>query len=206
VAAQEAKRITGRDIGFDFTGSDPQIAAELAEGILRGLVRFPKAPLQEVRMADLADGTFATCGDGSGGWGAAVISFSRQASADPRGYRWQLAEGSEVRSMGRQFVARDPTGVALHEFGHSVANGSGANIGVRGIASKWRRSQVDPHEPDPDKAKALGQLAQARAVSLYSLDSLDELSAEAFSDVMGNSDGASELSKEIFRHIDRSAS
>lgn len=48
-AAAEAKRITGRDIDFDLAGSDPQIAAEHAEGILRGLERFPTTGLKAVR-------------------------------------------------------------------------------------------------------------------------------------------------------------
>ena len=43
-ASTEAKRITGRDIPFDMTGSDPQIAREHCEGVLQGLERFPRTP------------------------------------------------------------------------------------------------------------------------------------------------------------------
>jgi len=42
-ASTEARRITGRNIHFDMTGSDPQTAREHSEGVLRGLERFPGA-------------------------------------------------------------------------------------------------------------------------------------------------------------------
>lgn len=77
-AQAEAKRITGRDIEFDLAGSDTQLAAEHAEGILRGLERYPNTPLQRVqqggsRYAEDQEAWASTSQDGH------VITFTMDA-------------------------------------------------------------------------------------------------------------------------------
>ena len=64
-ASAEAKRITGRDIPFDMTGSDLTTAKEHSEGIMRGLERFPDARLDRVEVERMGDGTWAHADGGT---------------------------------------------------------------------------------------------------------------------------------------------
>jgi hypothetical protein len=124
-AAAEAKRITGRDIDFDLAGSDPQIAAEHAEGILRGLERFPTTGLKAVRHgtdpeAEQREVFAVTSRDGG------TITFTANAQKyGAAGYRAELKQARAEHAISA--ATATPIGVALHEFGHSVANSHGAN-------------------------------------------------------------------------------
>jgi len=204
-ASAEAKRITGNDVEFDFGDTDPQIAAEHAEGILQGLERFPGTFLKRVEVTDLPAGQYGECRTDTRS-GESVIQFSRQASSDPEMYREKLAKGGKMRRMGRDTVYSDPTTVALHEFGHSVASGSGANAGSAAIASRWRDKQaaaaVERGYYDKPGADAKAWTDQRMEISVYAGGRDSELAAEAFADVMRNGDSASGLSKEVFDYVE----
>ncbi len=191
-AGAEAKRITGRDVEFDFTGSDVQLAREHAEGVLQGLERYPGTALSRVSVGDLPDGVLGRCQpDGR----SSEIIFSRAASS-PEGsqaYRDELAAAGERRRMGRTIVAGTPTGTALHEFGHAVANGYHLNSGAGGRAREFADSRGDRDQ----RRFILGGEVSRRA-----LENDHELAAEAFADVMANGSKASGLSKAIVEDFD----
>lgn len=183
-AAAEAKRITGRDISFDFAGSDPQIAREHAEGVLQGLERYPGTRLDRVgaygpgsrsTVAGNEDAYAVTIGGGS-------IYFNNRHAANPAQYRADLSGEPPLRSQ----IARDPRGVALHEFGHVVADGGAAGHAGAIVAERAAAAAGDTVK-----------LHVAANISSYATASAAELGAEAFADVMLNGGNASRLSREI---------
>lgn len=186
-AEAEAKRITGRDIRFDFAGSDVEIAKEHAEGILRGLERYPDAPLERVhqgghRAAEIFGADAVTSGDGK------TITFTDRAQADgAQAYRDKLAE---FKASGHSTTG-SPMGVALHEFGHSVTVRGDAADAV--VATTMRLSS---------SAKQMEHEYVGERVSSYATESAHETAAEAFADVMVNGSSASSASGEIVATID----
>lgn len=199
-ASGEAKRITGRDIPFDFTGSHLEVGRQHAEGILRGLERFPKARLTSVgtygpgskpndAVGDLnrtqsksfaATNSYITKEDGQ--WTTfGNIYFNNVYASNPSRYEAVL----EV-SMGT--VASTPQGVAVHEFGHVLADHqAGTERAVLDLAS--------------ERADAEGLIPRAyinRNVSSYATTNQAELAAEAFADAVLHGDKASDLSKAAF--------
>jgi len=187
-ASAEAKRITGRDTHFDFTGCDVQIGREHAEGVLRGLERFPKTKLTRVStfgrggaedIGQHGDAYAVTTATHGRELGSSEIHFNAGWASQPDTYRAYLA-GTHSQGWG---VSADPQGVALHEFGHAVDFFTeGQASGAAGL--RMRNSG--------------GSSAAASSVSHYAATNGGELTAEAFADVMLNGDGASELSKELF--------
>ena len=186
-AAAEAKRLTGRDIEFDMTRSDLQVAKEHVEGVMRGLEKYPDVPLERVRQgmssAQESLGYVAiTDRDGS------KISFSTTAQAGgPEAYRESLAE---FESSGH-IVAGTPMGVGLHEFGHVVTERGFADGGVSLTAERL--------------ARAAGQSTSefvSEHVSSYATESGHEAAAESFADVMHNGSRASSASREMVETID----
>lgn len=182
-AAAEAKRITGRDVEFALEG-DPQIAAEHAEGVLRGLTVYPDAPLSRVQQG--ADGgidhPYATTDTATG-----TISFATEQGT----YRENLAKDG---LYGDTRVAT-PTGVALHEFGHIVAEHAGASAAAHQVASKMAKRDGMADNPN-------GYMADK--ISTRAGNGKEELTAEAFSDVMAHGSTATELSKAIVDTVNES--
>jgi len=212
-ATAEARRITGRDIPFDFTGSDPHVAREHAEGVLRGLERYPHARLRAVGLVDMShedeDGyrhtdwaTTTVHTDGS-----ASINFDAGYSS-PTGasrYRESLAAAGERRRMGPGLTTSDPMGIALHEFGHVLAGSgpTGVNGKARQLADRVAVThETYQHSDDPHVARAFRDLAIGHEVSVYATEDKPELTAEAFADVMAHGDDASVLSRLIADLID----
>lgn len=212
-AYAEAKRITGRGIAFDLTGSDLQTAREHAEGILQGLERFPKARLARVDVGDT--GTAWAHADG------AHIRFSSaySSAAGRKKYLKGLAEGAAGWDKGLQVYgisdlkvasyhtrnSGSPTAVALHEMGHVVAIATtsqrsypAVDAYVRKATAQEQRSQTLPGV----KIKDSGDLV-LRTVSGYAMTNRHELVAEAFTDVMVNGPGASTVSRGIFDILER---
>lgn len=196
-ASAEAKRITGRDIPFDFTGADLHVAREHAEGILRGLERFPNASLAGVY----------TYGPGAArsGMGSEIARLHPDAGAVTQAHG--VMEGgrfvvrSNVYFNTRQasqadrdqaftegyLVGRTPTHTALHEFGHVVTN----QVGVK-------RAAYDSAVELADQAGASPRAFITKEVSSYAASDMGEFAAEAFADVMANGADASATSHAAF--------
>lgn len=190
-AEAEAKRITGRDIEFDLAGSDPQLAAEHAEGILRGLERYPNTPLERVQQGGNA------YAEGEEAWAATspsgrVITFTDDAQrygADS--YRQDLKDSKSERYL----ATGTPMGVALHEFGHAAANSYGLNGWANGRAGDY--AEIEMGMRNTQVGEAAG-----KAISRRAAENNHELSAEAFADVMVNGAKASGMSRDIVAKFD----
>lgn len=204
-ASREAKRITGRDITFDFTGTDLQIGREHGEGILKGLERFPGARLgfvgtygpgstQTDTARDLqvtqAGSAAVTRSHGVSEGGKFVlignVYFNNAYAGNPDRYR----EDFEPDAGGgpRRVVTSGPRGVALHEFGHVVAATDGAMA-----REAYGDAVIHAEELRRDPRSLI-----AKEVSAYASTSPGEFAAEAFADVMEHGDAASELSRLAF--------
>ncbi len=195
VAEAESERITGRVTSFDWTGSDPQIAREHSEGILRGMERYPGTYLGHVGLDDLEPGVL-----GLTTWFEGyrdrlpVIDFSRVHSSDPDRYRGVLWRSSQRGPDGRRGLVTDtPAAVALHEFGHVVSANYQGFADIAGwLANKAAAGQSEDRD-----------VFLARELSKHGVKSVMETAAEAFADVMEHGDGASELSKAIVARLDK---
>lgn len=189
-ASSEARAITGRDIGFNFDGADPDVAREHAEGVLRGLERSPSTPLSGV-------GTYGPGGslgeefEGDPGNAVAIngtLGFNNalsgpEAAAD---YRADLKDNAE---SGFNTGDGTPVSVGVHEFAH-VATSRVAEVQVeRNVEGTAQHFKVDPNE------------YIEREVSGYAVSDTRELIAEAFTDVVMNGSSASELSHQIYRTV-----
>lgn len=183
----EFRRITGKILPRDqvsFKGS-AATAREHAEGILRGLERFPKANLQVI-------GTEVE-GDSYASSGYASINFGGQytvASARSM-YLDMLRDGA-----GDWLVpgADSPAAVALHEFGHIME--------ISSMAQRVEPDILAAVERRAAEAKVKPETLIKREISQYATTNTKELAAEAFTDVMLNGDAASALSREIFDLIE----
>lgn len=202
----EAKRITGRDIDVDFEGSDPQIAREHAEGVLRGLERFPDAPLERVMM-EPPPSWVPPGGDPKGAMAfstgpvtpgqtmpgpqteTTIISFASTWSSSPDAYRAAIDAKNEK-------TLTSPVDVGIHEMGHVVAFGAGAESSAYKVVGRERRRLAGEGEKISTK-----QLVQ-REVSTYATTHEQEFVAEAFTDVMVNGSDASKLSQDAFAVIE----
>lgn len=196
-ATAEAKRITGRDIPFDMAGVDVEIAREWAEGTLQGLERFPKAPLGAVRAKDFGSEasdvhTYAHALLPREAGAMYEIEFnSRTGSVD------EMRRVMEMKNARGVFAFSNPTGAALHEFGHVVSESSGTSHAASTQARAYARSQ-----PAGRGGSDKEDLVIMRDVSFYARRDSRELAAEGFADVMANGAGASETSKVIFSAIE----
>ncbi len=198
----EAERITGRRIFADFQGS-AATAREHAEGLLRGLERFPEAKLRFVGMGVRNSSSYAQA---SGDW----ISFSYEWSK-PTARRYYLESlqrsSARVREYGEDNLpgfhphgTGTPVGIALHEFGHVLDMATLAErIGSDVKALIERRVAAGPGDVPAWVQKAWGpDTVIQREISKYAATNGHELVAEAFADVMANGEAASALSREIF--------
>lgn len=202
VLASEATAITGRTIRADMTGSDVQIAREHAEGILQGFEQYPQTQLEqiitygpgsgrpEVVPANVDD-AFAAAGDAPTDSTMTVylntVAFNNEYAADPQRYRDTLAAGERAGEL----IPGSPRGVALHEFGHHLADQTRTTAISRSVAAREVVTVGD-------------ELTAAirRQVSDYALTDTGELAAEAFAEVMVRGPGASKISQAIVAEID----
>jgi hypothetical protein len=179
-ATAEAKRITGRTVTFDLAGSDPQIAAEHAEGVLRGLEKYPDVDLYRVKQGG---DTLIEASGAHAVYERNQITFTNAAQAGGAdAYRRSLTEMNDS-GFG---VSSSPMGVALHEFGHAMMD-----RGAGGFAG-----QVVAARAAADKGISVSEHVR-REISGYATSSGYELGAEAFADVMLNGRKASKLSRQI---------
>lgn len=214
-AAAEARKITGRDISIDMTGSHLETAKEHSEGILQALERFPNASLNNVRVQPLDDNVYAHAA------GSTVVFNQKFASSSGREeYLHSLTEDAKGWEKGLQvygindlkiasFHTRNsgsPRAVALHEMGHVVhiattreRSNAAVDAVVKRETAREQRRQTLPGA----RVKDSGDLV-LRTVSGYAMKSRHELVAEAFTDVMLNGSGASRTSKGIFDALEKS--
>lgn len=218
-AAAEAKRITGRDIPFDYQDIEPQLAREYSEGVLRGLERFPGAPLGAVRAAEFP----AERGEDQFTWAHTVppagtasgqyeIEFNRNGEVAQR-----ANEILNLKQARGQFAYGDVQGLALHEFGHVMHEHYDTSYKASKLADDYADKHVPAPTPEPGKRKfgvgprQPGELTEEQIrehrdekrifllneVSFYSQYNSHEFAAEAFTDVMSNGEHASPLSHQV---------
>lgn len=191
----EAERITGRTglgsqrILAHFEGS-AATAREHAEGILRGLERFPEARLRSVGVGRVKGSAYAEAGNER-------ITFSYEWSKPEarKEYLDSLVFGSTRHEYGvGEFSSWHPVGTgnpaanALHEFGHT--------LDIDTLATRIApdvKALVRARAPLGAEEKLIRD-----EVSQYAVTNTHELVAEAFSDVMVNGPAASQLSRDIF--------
>lgn len=141
-AAAYAKSTTGHDTQFDFADTDPTLAAEWATGILHGMTLFPSSKIDRVDVGqmprpDLLDeGVEAVAKTTSDG---RQITFGRV--TDPEQYRRELKASERARFL----AVGNPTGMALHEFAHTIAN---ANPGMYEYAVDQMRGYAEQHRTE----------------------------------------------------------
>lgn len=178
----EALRITGRAIPAEFRGS-VETAREHAEGLLRGLERFPEADLMRVETAALLGASYA---EAEGG----ILRLSEHwTSADNR-QAYLDALDKDVRNHWHPAGMDNPAGIALHEFGHVVDIETLGEIARADIKALVARTAA----ADGVTADELIKFD----VSRYAAADGRELAAEAFADVMLNGSAASPLSQDIY--------
>lgn len=192
----EVERITGRRIPVEF-GSSVKTAQEHAEGILRGLERFPDAKLTGVSTfsrdtyshhGSVYETAFAVAST------AGVIEFSDEWTSTERRGRYEahlmLGADSGFQTPGTY----SPASTAIHEFGHVV------DVGTLGKAIHRRVGELLT-ERAAEEGISRSALVK-REISGYATKNHSELVAEVFTDVLMNGDDASPLSREIFAMLE----
>jgi len=185
----ELERITGRtDIPVHFDGLHPAVAREYAEGLLRAQEAFPKDHLRSVMTvgpgssgrvpADRFDPNwFALAGLGAD-HGHLMLGTHR---AEPE------LRADMARNLAEHYsVAGDPTGTAIHEFGHFLADDPQTLHDINQVVTDHAMSDAEDAVP-----------YAMRHISVNAGATLDELGAEAFADVMLNGTAANPLSHAI---------
>jgi len=216
VFRDEFLRITGRRLSdVEFHGS-LVTAREHAEGLLRGIERFPDVNLKSVLRG--ADSAYAHADTWHAMPATAVAPHVPSGGRVLFNDRWTRNRQKYVDSLANDVAASfhvrgtaSPVAVAVHEFGH-VLDMSTLSEAIRTdlTALIFRRAterdlRLDalraagkpiPHE---DFAAGMGAAGLTmREVSGYGLKNHRELVAEAFTDVLINGPAASRLSREIF--------
>lgn len=211
VFRDEFERITGRrPRSVSFAGS-AATAREHAEGLLRGLDRFPDAKLDRVSISTIREGTHyaQTSGDRidfSYEWSqpASRRKYLDSLAGDVAGWDLGVREWGVGIFRASAFHPRgtgNPIAVALHEFGHVLDIQTTAKairpdlerLLKRRTAAAQRVGRPAPETPIIDQEDLI-----FREISGYATKNYEELVAEAFSDVMINGNAASTLSRDIF--------
>ena len=213
-ASAEAKRITGRDIPFDYQDIEPQLAREYSEGVLQGLERFPSAPLGAVRAKDFpaereSEFTWAHTLPPESTGGQYEIEFNRSGEASER-----LNEILGMKQARGVFAYGDVRGLALHEFGHVMHESRGTSSRASELGRTYARERT-ARAPAPAPRRGLfgrrpppvtgptqeeredQRVFLLREISFYSQHNSHEFAAEAFADVMVRGAGASPLSHQV---------
>lgn len=183
VFIQEARQITGRFLSVRFTGS-AATAREHAEGLLRGLERFPDAKLAGIDAMEARGSEYAATA-------YSEILFSETWTSPAARRRYLSSVAADVENGWHVANSGSPVSIALHEFGHLLDFTTDINRTIRGPVRQIVARRAAEAGVAPD-------VLIAREVSQYATSHVDELVAEAFTDVMVNGEAASVLSKDIF--------
>jgi len=192
----EIRGLTGRHVLIDIPpGTSLATGREYAEGVLRGLERFPDARLNEIRFVfNLSEKEFAEAGGGAIHFNARWANTANRPallhnlSADVDGWRLGPA-GWNTRGAG------NPTAVAIHEFGHILDMD---NLGERIHAEVLLRVETLSYQAD-----LLTDEFIQREISAYASKDTHEMIAEAFTDVMLRGEQASLASRRIVEVLER---
>lgn len=190
VLKTEAEALTGRPLQVDFAGSDIQTAREHAEGVLRGLERYPDAKLEAVGYLPPGYGSlFAVGGNGE-------IRFNTLWTTPERREAYlQALRGNEFMADGaRGGVPFDPVGVTIHEFGHIVDLATLDEAIHDSVYDLVMRMAAD--------RGIGGDVLMRTEISEYATASVQEAIPEAFADVMIHGDAAADLSRQIVDLLD----
>ncbi len=170
-SATQARELTGRDVDFDWTGLDLELAREAAGGILESLEDFPGVPLRRVyTVGDRGSRPADDMDDPLGGYAAALPSPDDYFDeANVTEIRWNADAIAEDFAANRRrhfakgySVTESMRGAAVHEFGHVLA------------------VQSDAEELLDEFAQARGADAIAREVSGWAANIPHEFPAEVF--------------------------
>jgi hypothetical protein len=216
VLRTEVGRITGRSTAQTYIslhGMSAATAREVAEGILRGLERFPDADLREIRVAGrltnnpyaVADPyrrsiEFSSDRTSPAGRAASLRSLANDVAGwdEPGGVGWH------PRGTGNW------TAIAIHELGHNIDIATLAKA-IHPEVDTLLGRRVDETRDEIDRFAASAYMGRddltadeliRREVSEYATKNRKELVAEAFADVMVNGAEAGRLSREIFRLLE----
>lgn len=178
----EVTRLTGRgDVSVDMSGLDLEVGKEYAEGVLRGVERFPNAKLRRIGSDSLSGPMAQTRALGDG----YEVVFDSDPGWRNRKQAALFREDLEMSHRSGRTVFSGPIGVGAHEYGHVVANSTpGTLSAVAGRAQQWGEDRV------------------AQRISEYATTSRGELAAESFADVIMNGTQASSFSQAVFGIID----
>lgn len=174
------------------SSADVQTAREHAEGLLRGIERFPA-----VRM-DVTSARISAYAQTAG----REIRFASGWSGHREEYLASVRLSGARNAEGIAFhptTISSPQGVALHEFGHvleyAFAFDPQYDFALLG-ATRAKVRQIVAELAD-ERGVPTTELVKLE-IGEYAAGSTQELLAEAFADAMINGDAASELSRRIF--------
>src|SRR5262249_14360030 len=188
-AEAEAKRITGRTVTFLFGGDDKpdnvQLAREYAEGILQGMERVPETELRLVQTGPRRGGVFA-----DKHINGEVITFNSELESEPARVAMGLSERNHFLITGT------PTGVAVHEYGHTVGSSHDLHYEAAIEVADFRNELWHAGEDRFDTTELISQ-----RITSYAATDEWELTAEAFADVVLHGDQASVLSRRIYNRM-----
>jgi hypothetical protein len=130
VATDEALDATGHKIPIDLRGSDPEIAREYAEGILRSLEQFPWARLTSVATYGTRDSAYPAV-KSRGPLGVTVHDTDtgdNHILLDATPSHSRLSDLLAMVHGEGALVAIDPQGLAVHEMGHVLEHSSFGDV------------------------------------------------------------------------------
>lgn len=185
---QELRGIMGHTVRVSFTGLEPELAREYAEGVLRGAEHFPHAKLYAVETED----TQATTGLRTFAHAEAStgrIAFDNTWTRAEIDAAFVRGDKTTISPTGHYFASNTHASTGTHEFIH-IVHGSDANL---------RSSTHQTLKAYAQRENITITAAQFR-ISEYAGTSLNETMAEAGVDVIYNG-GGSEISQLIFAHL-----
>lgn len=181
--------------------SDVQTAREHAEGVLRGIERFPQLPVA-VSHKVMGGTTYAHADE-------YVIRFNNYWAQRRDDYLESLRLAGSANSQGvpwHPMSISSPQGIAAHEFGHVLHRAltplvPDSTSGI--LVFRFDTKIVD------EVRQIVAKMATDRGVDYrdlvrveiggYATQTPDELIAEAFADALVNGEAASPLSRQIFQ-------
>ncbi len=194
----EWRAITGRDIAIRMP-PDPSLATmrQYAEGLLRSAERFPEIDIGSIDWFLEPNGSYAKMTIDLAGSDAPVLRINAYWSARENRTRLLRSMRGDVQGwtdgLGRGWSVRGASSAQatmFHEFAHAMAMGTfRGRVNPAVLRAVERRAALEGIEPDT---------LVARDISGYAGSDLDELIAEAFTDVLVNGPRASAISREIY--------